>query len=98
MQIENLQPDKEVRWKCIDGHIHAPGQLTRTNEWIDTTIVFRLVPQSPSSTLLQFEHTGLTPRIECYDICTRGWDHFMQAMLKMVKLDIKKLKDAYAGK
>lgn len=80
MQIESLQPNTEVRWKCIDGHIHSPGRLTKTNEWIGTTMVFRLEPRSPSGTLLYFEHVGLTPQIQCYDICTQGWGHFLGSL------------------
>jgi uncharacterized protein YndB with AHSA1/START domain len=80
MRIERLLPDAEVCWKCVEAHIDAPGLLTRTDEWTGTSIVFRLVPRSPSETLLEFEHIGLVPQVECYEICTRGWQQFLASL------------------
>ena len=82
MRIVSLKPDVEVRWQCIEQHHHAPDQLTRTDEWAGTSVVFRLVSESPASTLLQFEHIGLVPALECYEICDAGWSHFLGTSLK----------------
>ena len=54
--------------------------MTRSNEWIGTKIVFRLLPRSPSHTLLLFELIGLTPRVECYELCSRGWNYFLASL------------------
>ena len=83
MRIAKLVPDAEVHWTCTDSHIAAPG-LKRPDEWIGTRVVFRLVPrgQIHESTLLQFEHLGLTPQIECYPICTSGWHQFLGSLKK----------------
>jgi uncharacterized protein YndB with AHSA1/START domain len=82
MEVESLRPHLEVRWRCLEQHHHAPNQLTRTDEWAGTSLIFRLIPESASSTLLKFEHLGLTPQLECYDICNRGWNHFLATNLK----------------
>jgi uncharacterized protein YndB with AHSA1/START domain len=82
MRIVSLEPDAEVRWQCIEQHHHAPDQLTRTDEWAGTSVVFQLVAESPSSTLLHFEHIGLIPELECYGICYGGWNHFLGTSLK----------------
>jgi uncharacterized protein YndB with AHSA1/START domain len=86
MRIAKLASDAEVHWTCIDSHIAAPG-LKRQDEWIGTSIVFRLAPrgQNHENTLLQFEHIGLTPQIECYAICTSGWHQFLGSLKKYVE-------------
>ena len=32
--------------------------------------------------MLRFKHVGLNPKLECYQICERGWDHFLKSSLK----------------
>lgn len=83
MRTAGLKPDAEVRWTCTDSHIAVPG-LKRTDEWIGTDIVFRIVPRG-EQTLLQFEHIGLTPQIECYALCTSGWHQFLGSLKRYVE-------------
>jgi len=82
MRIERLEPDREVVWRCVKQHHHAPSQLTRTDEWIGTRLVFQLAAPTPASTILEFEHIGLMPGLECYEICDLAWDHFLKRSLK----------------
>lgn len=84
LQIEALRPATEVRWCVIDAHLVVPG-LTRTNEWIGSTIVFQLAPQSGAATLLQLEHIGLTPQVECYEICSHGWNQFLGSLKSYIE-------------
>jgi uncharacterized protein YndB with AHSA1/START domain len=79
MEILAANPHREVRWRCIDSHIHAPGLVTKPDEWKGTTIHFKLTP-APAGTLLHLTHLGLTPHIECYNICTQGWHHFLASL------------------
>lgn len=82
MRIERLDPEREVCWHCVEQFHHAPGQLSRPDEWKGTTVVFRLTSQTPGRTLLDFEHQGLNPQLECYALCRQGWDHFLKKSLK----------------
>ncbi len=84
MLIESLLPDEAVRWRVIDAHLEAP-ELSFTREWIDTTISFRLVPESPAVTRLEMEHNGLTPQIECYELCSQGWNQFLGSLKDYVE-------------
>ena len=79
VQLDALQPATEVRWRVVDAHLVVPG-LARTNEWLGTTIVFQLVPESGAATRLALEHIGLTPQVECYDICSQGWAQFLESL------------------
>ncbi|MCI0453467.1 MAG: SRPBCC domain-containing protein [Candidatus Dadabacteria bacterium] len=82
MRIEKLVPGKEVRSKCIKQYHHAPGRLTKMDEWVGTFIVFRLTKNRQGGTDLIFEHEDLTASLECYEICEKGWDHFLKVSLK----------------
>jgi uncharacterized protein YndB with AHSA1/START domain len=80
MQVEALVADREVRWLCTGAHI-ACGDFTRRDEWVGTRIVFRLAPLDDGQrTRLEFEHVGLVPALECYDLCRGGWDHFLRSL------------------
>lgn len=81
MRTEKLSPNREVVWKCLEQN-HEAAELNRKDEWAGTTVKFRLESRSPSSTVVHFEHEGLTPQLECYQICERGWGHFLKTSLK----------------
>ena len=83
MRIERLQPGREVRWLCTGAHIDVP-QLTRKDEWVGTQIVFRLTPEAPGRTRLDFEHVGLVPALNCYALCRDGWRHFLGSLQQFV--------------
>jgi len=79
MRIESLKPASEVVWRVIEARLLVPG-LTRTDEWIGTTIAFKLDSPSARSTRLDLEHVGLTRNLECYDLCSQGWDQFLKSL------------------
>lgn len=85
MKIEVLRPFTAVQWGVTDAHMAVPG-LTRTNEWIGSTIVFQLTPLSGALTQLHMEHVGLTPQIECYEICSQGWNQFLGSLKSYVEV------------
>jgi uncharacterized protein YndB with AHSA1/START domain len=84
MRIEHLESGREVRWLCTGAHI-AAGQLTRRHEWVGTRLVFHVLPEAQGRTLLEFEHIGLVPTFECYDLCSGGWRYFLGSLQKFVE-------------
>jgi uncharacterized protein YndB with AHSA1/START domain len=78
VRIEQLKPQREVRWLCTRAHIDVDG-LTRKDEWVGTELVFRLAPEA-GGTRLDFEHVGLTPTLECYELCNKGWRYFLDSL------------------
>ena len=84
MQVEALEPEREVRWKCVEAHLEAPG-VKKTDEWVGTQIVFKLSPEGAGKTRLALEHHGLTPALECFEICQGGWDHFLSSLQSFVE-------------
>jgi len=84
MRIDRLEPGREVRWTCTAAHI-AAGNLARRDEWVGTRVVFRLLPDAHGRTLLEFEHIGLAPALQCYDLCSGGWRHYLDSLQKLVE-------------
>ena len=84
MRIEKLEPGREVSWTCTRAHI-AVREFTRHDEWVGTRIAFRLLPDAQGHTLLEFEHIGLVPALECYDLCNNGWRYFLDSLRKLVE-------------
>ena len=84
MRIERLDANREVRWLCTRAFI-AIDKLARKDEWVGTEIVFRLTPTVDGKTRLDFEHIGLEPTLECYDLCNSGWNHFLASLQQFVE-------------
>lgn len=84
MSIEQLDPNRGVRWFVTRAHI-ASDTLSENAEWVGTEIVFRLTPTIDGKTRLDFEHVGLVPALECYDLCRNGWNHFLASLQQLVE-------------
>lgn len=54
-----------------------------TPEWAGTTIVFDIAPTEGGSEL-RFSHVGLTPQLECFDMCEEGWTHYLTSLVSYV--------------
>ncbi len=54
-------------------------------EWINTEIRFEITPRAGGATELNFEHAGLVPEFECYDICYKSWRFYVgHSLLNLV--------------
>jgi uncharacterized protein YndB with AHSA1/START domain len=54
-----------------------------TPEWDGTTIEFE-VSAKGSGSELRFRHLGLTPKLECFDMCHEGWTHYLGSLVAHV--------------
>jgi uncharacterized protein YndB with AHSA1/START domain len=55
-----------------------------TPDWVGTTIYFD-VAEAGDGTMLSFRHEGLTPELECYDMCHKGWTHYLASLVSYVE-------------
>lgn len=78
MRVEELQENAKIVWYVEDSLIAVPG-LKNQKEWIGTTIVWNIIARD-NGTVLQLEHIGLHPKIECYDVCIGGWKQFLKSL------------------
>ncbi|WP_299114571.1 SRPBCC domain-containing protein [uncultured Winogradskyella sp.] len=75
-KIIEFIPNTELIWKCID------GEPDFNKEWIGHILHWQIV-EGTSETTINFHQAGLTPDIECYDICSTTWDMFITEKLKL---------------
>jgi uncharacterized protein YndB with AHSA1/START domain len=76
MRVDAAERGAGVRWTnlaCI------------VEDWVGTTVHFDIEATPAGGTELRFRHAGLTPRLECYSDCQRGWGHFIPSLRAYVE-------------
>ena len=77
-EIIEAIPGKQVTWLCLKAYIDMDA-LTKKDEWVGTKL-FWTITSDDQGTTLTLLHEGLNKSFECYDICERGWDYFMESV------------------
>lgn len=54
-------------------------------EWVGTRPTFAITPRDGASEL-QFRHHGLTPALDCIEMCTDSWNHFVASLRAYVEV------------
>jgi uncharacterized protein YndB with AHSA1/START domain len=55
-------------------------------DWVGTRPAFTITPVEGGGTELRFRHYGLNQELECIDMCTRGWDFFLESLRQYVEV------------
>jgi uncharacterized protein YndB with AHSA1/START domain len=76
MHVDRMERSSSVHWTCVEH--------TRLEDWKGTRVLFDLAPRGPGGCDLTFRHVGLTPALDCYEQCDRGWDHFLASLVAYV--------------
>ncbi|GAA3596220.1 SRPBCC domain-containing protein [Flavivirga amylovorans] len=74
-KIIEYTPNLELVWKCID------GEPDFNKEWIGHVLHWEIEEQN-GKCVINFHQVGLTPNIDCYDVCSNTWDRFITNGLK----------------
>ncbi|MDD8017581.1 MAG: SRPBCC domain-containing protein [Bacteroidota bacterium] len=74
MEVQELNAQKDVRWRCIDG----PA------EWIGTDITFEL-SQQDGQTILLFRHRNWREAVEFTSHCSMKWAVFLLSLREYVE-------------
>lgn len=77
MSVDTADQSRMVVWTVLSYPLNP--------EWVGTRITFLLRPSQNGGTTLEFRHQGLTPQLECYEHCSRGWDHFIPSLRDYVE-------------
>jgi len=86
MRVEELIKNEKVVWRVEDALIDLP-ELVNKKEWVNTRIIWDLSTSS-DGTLLKVTHMGLTPKAECYDLCSSGWQSFLYSFNKFINTGV----------
>ncbi|MDH5545492.1 MAG: SRPBCC domain-containing protein [Gammaproteobacteria bacterium] len=82
MCATKLVPGKIVELKCIDAHhVHDGLPSTILVEWKGSKLKWN-IQNRKQETKIAFIHEGLSPSLECYEVCEQGWDYFFAKSLK----------------
>jgi uncharacterized protein YndB with AHSA1/START domain len=65
-----------VRWTCLES--------VRQPDWVGTQIITTITPQPGGGSQMRFRHQGLTPALECFGECSRGWAFFHPQLVELV--------------
>ncbi|HET9895389.1 MAG TPA: SRPBCC domain-containing protein [Streptosporangiaceae bacterium] len=71
--VEATRPST-VRWTV--------AECTFMPDWVGTQPTFTITPLGADACELTFEHLGLNDELECKDMCSRSWDHFVRTSLR----------------
>ncbi|MBO9204422.1 MULTISPECIES: SRPBCC family protein [Niastella] len=77
MKLTEVMPDKRVVWQVVDNYFNFTED---EKEWTGDTIIFEITGKG-NKTQLTFTQMGLTPENECYDVCEKGWGHYIENSL-----------------
>lgn len=76
-KLVEVVPGKKVVWLITDSWLTFIADKT---EWNGTTISFD-ISEKDGKTELQFTHHGLTRELECFTMCSGGWNHYANKSL-----------------
>ena len=80
-RITEAQPGRRYVWHVEDCFLHWFENKT---EWNETDVIFDVVPTTGGS-VITMAHRGLTPDVECYNVCNAGWEgHVMKSLYKLI--------------
>ena len=74
IHVEEASRPTTVRWTVV--------QCSFMEDWEKTQPTFTIVPIDAGACELTFEHVGLNDQLECKDMCSRSWDHFVRTSLR----------------
>ena len=75
--VTELVPGKRLVWEITD--CYMPWYEDK-KEWANTRLIFDL-SENDGETELHFTHEGLTPEVDCYKDCQKGWTHWIRNSL-----------------
>ena len=74
IQVDEATRPATVRWRV--------AECTFMQDWVGTQPNFTITPLGDGACELTFEHLGLNDELECKDMCSRSWDHFVRTSLR----------------
>jgi hypothetical protein len=76
-RVTELVPGERITWRVTRSRLTF---IKDQKEWKGTDIVFDIAATA-NGTRLTMTHVGLSPSVECYAQCSKGWDYFFGVSL-----------------
>lgn len=74
-----IHVDEAVRPASVRWTVTGCPFLT---DWVGTRPTFTITPMDDGSCELHFRHHGLHEALECIDMCSHSWDHYIRVSLR----------------
>jgi uncharacterized protein YndB with AHSA1/START domain len=74
VRVDEATRPAVVRWTVLE--------CTFMEDWVGTQPTFTITALDDGTCELTFEHRGLNDELECKDMCSRSWDHFIGTSLR----------------
>jgi hypothetical protein len=88
-KITEMIPGEKINWLVLDCNLHW---MNNKKEWKDMNILWE-ISSSNNSTRIDMTHIGLGPGIECFEDCTKGWNHYVKESLYKLIMEGKGVPD-----
>ncbi len=72
IHVDEATKPTSVRWTVTD--------CPFLPDWIGTRPTFTITTVDADTSELHFRHQGLREELECFDMCTRSWTHYMTSL------------------
>ena len=79
--ISDQIPNEKITWRCIKAKHYDGDRTDIREEWLGTEITWQFTEKN-NHVEISLLHNGLTPELNCYDICESGWNYFVGSSLK----------------
>jgi hypothetical protein len=76
-KVTEILPLKKIRWLVTASYLPL---FKDVSQWKNTEILWEISEDNISSRLIM-THIGLTPEIECYTDCEKGWNFYINESL-----------------
>jgi len=74
IRVDEATRPATVRWTV--------AECTFMEDWTGTQPAFTITPLGDGACELTFQHLGLNDQLECTDMCSRSWNHFVRTSLR----------------
>jgi len=80
-RITEFAPGRKITWLVTDCNLHWQSDK---KEWAGTEIHWEVQEHGDMATLTM-THVGLVPGVECYEMCSNGWNgHLHNSLRKLI--------------
>lgn len=81
-EASKLIPNQLIELECVEAfHRIIDKPNSSETEWLGSRLLFH-IELGDEQTLIHFDHEGLTPALDCFEVCEAGWNHFFVSSLK----------------
>ena len=81
-RIIELIPAQKLVWHVLDCNLHW---MSDKKEWKGTKVLWQL-SSADGATRISMTHMGLNAGVECFEDCTKGWNHYVKvSLLKLIE-------------